>query len=74
MSALPGHAQLAGNVGDGAPLHPDPLVQRPPAMRRQPRVSVRHEDLRMVKTRPLHYAGGPPSDQDPVTNVLAEYI
>jgi hypothetical protein len=61
-------------MSDRAALTAHPLDEQPPAMRRQPRVSVNHEDLRMVKTRHLHYAGGPPSDQGPVTNVLAEYI
>ncbi len=42
-------------------------------MRRQPRISVNHEGLRIVKTRHLHYAGGPRSHQDFVTNLLAEY-
>src|SRR5450756_1505932 len=50
VRALTGHAQLPGDVGDRATVHPNPLDQQPPAMDRQASVSVRHEDLRSVET------------------------
>src|SRR5450830_645447 len=50
VRALTGHAQLPGDVGDRATVHPNPLDQQPPAMERQASVSVRHEDLRSVET------------------------
>jgi hypothetical protein len=54
------------------PLLADPTHQQTPAMKRQTSVTVRHEDLRLVKTAISTAPEVFLSDQ-PITNVLAEY-
>ena len=74
MRALTRDPQLAGHVSDRPTMDPDPLDQQPPAVRRQTSVSVRHEDLRMVKTSDISTTPEVlPSEQAPVSNLLAKY-
>ena len=49
MRTLPRHAHRLGNVSDWHPFT-DPLHQQSTTMKRQTGVTVRHEDLRAVKT------------------------
>ncbi len=57
------------------PLMTDPINEQTATMHRQPSVTVRHEDLRML-WRPLITTASEvfAFDQWTVTNVLAEYI
>jgi hypothetical protein len=54
VRALPGYPQLAGDVRDRPALGPDPPHQQAPAMKRQPGVSVGHEDLQWGEDAYLH--------------------
>ena len=72
MRALPGHAHRPSDVRDRYPLLSNPTNQQTATMHRQPSVTVRHEDLRVVKTA-ISTAPGVFALRQPVTNVLAGY-
>ena len=76
VRALPGHPQLRRDMRDRPALYADAPDQQAPAMKRQPRVSVAHEDLQWVKTAsPPHSEVFLPIKHQPrrVTNLLAKY-
>jgi hypothetical protein len=60
-------------MGDGHPLFLDTTNQQTATMHRQPSVTVRHEDLRVVETAIPTASEVFVSDQRTVTNVPAEY-
>ena len=58
MRTLTGHAHRPGDMRDRHPLLSDPTNQQTATMHRQPSVTVRHEDLRVVETANPHSFGG----------------
>jgi hypothetical protein len=74
MGALTGHAHRFRDVRDWHAQLTHPSDQEPATMHRQPSVTVRHEDLRVVATAITTASEVFLSDQRTVTNVSAEYI
>jgi hypothetical protein len=73
MRALTGDTELFGDMSDRTTPQ-NTGDQQPPATRGQTSVSVGHEDLRDVATSNISTKpGGPPSHQEPDTNVMAGY-
>jgi len=61
-------------MGDRAAVHPDTFDQQPSATRGQPRVSVNHEGLRIVKTSEISTTPEVLAHVNAnVTNLMAEY-
>ena len=74
MSTLTRHTHRLGDMRHRHALLPDTTNQQTATMDRQPSVTVRHEDLRVVETAIPTASEVFSSDQRTVTNVLAEYI
>jgi hypothetical protein len=72
MGALPGDPHGFGDMSDRHALFTDPFYEQTTAMQRQSSVTVRHEDLRLVKTA-ISTAPEVFASRQPVTNVPAEY-
>ncbi len=76
VRALPRHPELLRDVRDRAAITPDPSNKQTTTVKRQPRISVSHEDLRLVKTGISTAPGGLRMINKPrrsVNNLVAEY-
>jgi hypothetical protein len=76
VRALPRHPQFLRDVRDRATVAPDPPNKQTTTVKRQPSISVSHEDLRLVKTGISTAPGGLRMINKPrrsVTNLVAEY-
>ena len=76
MRALPRHAQFLRDMRDRAAITADPPNEQTTTVKRQPSISVSHEDLRLVKTGISTAPGGLRMINKPrrsVTNLVAEY-
>jgi hypothetical protein len=76
VGALPRDTKLLRDVRDGPAIDPDPPNEQTTTVKRQPSISVSHEDLRLVKTGISTAPGGLRMINKPrrsVTNLVAEY-
>ena len=73
VRTLPGHAHRPSDMRDRHPLLSNTTNQQTATMHRQPSVTVRHEDLRVVETAIPTASEVFSSHQRTVTNVPAGY-
>lgn len=76
VGALARDPELLRDMRDRAAIAPDPPNEQTTTVERQPRISVSHEDLRLVKTGISTAPGGLRMINKPrrsVTNLVAEY-